>query len=89
MAFRSSHSNSISNFVRCINSKRLSDTVAKNTEGPWDYCMYLQYEYCEDYLLSQADDIYIVRVYPHEYDYHRVILDVDAAGIVTQEPKRG
>jgi hypothetical protein len=61
----------------------------KNTEGPWDFCMYLQYEVCEAYLLQQADDIYIVRIYPNEYDYHRVIIKVDSNGTVERPPMRG
>lgn len=72
--------------------QRLQDETEpeKNTEGPWDFCMYLQYEICESYLLSQADDIYVLRVNPQEYDYSRIVLKVNSeTKLIGTAPMRG
>lgn len=58
-------------------------------DGPWDYCMYLQYEYCEEYILSQASDVYITRIYPYDYQYSRIVLETNDAGVIIKEPMRG
>lgn len=60
-----------------------------NKDGPWPSCLFIQYELCEAYLLKQADDIWISRVSPHQYDYNRVIIYVDDNGITTITPGRG
>ena len=67
--------------------QRLSDT--RNTEGPWPFCLEETFETCEEYLLSQADDIYIVRVYPGVFDYARIVIRVNNQGIVDRTPVRG
>jgi hypothetical protein len=52
--------------------------------------MYLQFEICEAYLLDQADDIFVVRVNPQEYDYNRIAMRVNGeTKLVEKAPMRG
>jgi hypothetical protein len=93
----SSHQDIMSSFVldsftnlhqsSLIRLKRLQEE--KNTDGPWPKCLYLQYEICEAYLLSQADDIWISRIYPGAYHYSRIVIRVDDNGITMTAPGRG
>eukprot|EP00545_Synedropsis_sp_CCMP1620_P002274 CAMPEP_0119006014 /NCGR_PEP_ID=MMETSP1176-20130426/2068_1 /TAXON_ID=265551 /ORGANISM="Synedropsis recta cf, Strain CCMP1620" /LENGTH=109 /DNA_ID=CAMNT_0006957895 /DNA_START=104 /DNA_END=433 /DNA_ORIENTATION=+ len=73
--------------IDMIAHRRLTET---NTEGPWELCMYLQFEICEAYLLAQADDIYVLRVNPQEYDYSRIIVVMNGeTQLVERAPMRG
>ena len=64
-------------------------TTERNIDGPWPYCLFLQFELCEAYLHSQADDIWISRVYPNEFHYNRIVIRVDDFGITSTTPGRG
>mmetsp|Transcript_20030 Transcript_20030/g.28967 ORF Transcript_20030/g.28967 Transcript_20030/m.28967 type:complete len:115 (-) Transcript_20030:151-495(-) len=69
--------------------RRLNLLAPTNSEGPWPACLYVQYEICESYILSQASDIFVQRCNPQTYDYNRITIKVDSTGTVVATPGRG
>lgn len=79
------HMHSANVFLQAHDDSVLIKTME---EQPWVYCVYSQVEFCEPYLPSIADDIFIIRIHPRQYDYHRVVLSmVNHTSIITQESK--
>mmetsp|Transcript_30005 Transcript_30005/g.34202 ORF Transcript_30005/g.34202 Transcript_30005/m.34202 type:complete len:143 (-) Transcript_30005:119-547(-) len=60
-----------------------------NVGGPWPECKGMQFEACREWILSNAPGVYIVRINPDEFDYHRIKIFITEEGQVAKVPKRG
>mmetsp|Transcript_10632 Transcript_10632/g.15555 ORF Transcript_10632/g.15555 Transcript_10632/m.15555 type:complete len:116 (-) Transcript_10632:375-722(-) len=58
-------------------------------QGPWPECVGMQFDDCENLILSVAEDAYVVQILPHEDEHTRVWIMVNETNHVYEVPTRG